>query len=235
MQSGRGGVVASSRTSGEPIRRPGPIWLLPRPPRTWKESLLRSEYFATLIQAFFLSLGLQIALALAAILGFAVVVSSGASALAFALVDAAAMHNLRCGFLRFALFCGERGIGREQGSYSGRNERSLYHFSVQHRSSFECCTAVIGPLPDGAGRWQEAPLGALLLRWTGSHGYRFWSFAPAKAIPGPSSIEAGRFRYFHQLVPEAEGRGAVLRRKTTRWQVGTSPDGQPRDPNQGRR
>src|SRR6266851_1012312 len=155
MQSGRGGVVASSRTSGEPIRRPGPIWLLPRPPITGKRSLLRSEYFATLIQAFFLSLGLQIALALAAILGFAGVVSSGASALAFALVDAAAMHNLRCGFLRFALILGERGIGREQGSYSGRNERSLYRFSAQHRSSLECGTAVIGPLPDGAGRWQR--------------------------------------------------------------------------------
>ncbi len=37
------------------------------------------------------------------------------------------------------------------------------------------------------------------------------------------------YRYFHKLVLEAEGRGAVLRRKATRWQVGTSPNGQPRE------
>ena len=49
--------------------------------------------------------------------------------------------------------------------------------------------------------------GAGLVRWTGSHGYR----------------------YFQKLVPEAEVRGAMLRRKTTRWQLGASPDGQPRD------
>src|SRR5215510_14780749 len=108
-----------------------------RPPKL--ESLLRGEYFAALVETFFLTLGFQIALPLTAILTFAGVVGSGASALAAALVDAAAMHHLRRGLIRFPLLLGERGIGCEHGSDSGRDQCPLYRFSVQHRSSFECC------------------------------------------------------------------------------------------------